>query len=390
VTTGAGALVALALYLFWPYGVVMSRVYMPDPMMVALLLGGGLAVIRYWERPSRGRFATAAGVTALATMAKPGVALFFLLALFVVLGAAQRSWRELIARGRVAVFTAVALAPTAAYFVYGSYIHHFLAADADTRQRIQPHLLATKWFWNGWWEMIGIVLPFPQPQRQLALLAIAAAIAGFVLATRGQGRAILGGLALGYVVYALAFAGYTASHPYYALPLLPILALASGALAGFILDRLDTRRAATFGATFLLVLIVGVGAYKSRPSGADTAAIAAYRRVGAVTRHTTHAIIVDERLRAPAMYYGWIAGHYWYIPTSGQDLPAAGDPFPPWIDPAQASYLVIIDVPELRSERRLRAFVRGLPISADTSRYVVFDLGGGRAVAAAERTSHQG
>ncbi len=81
------------------------------------------------------------------------------------------------------------------------------------------------------------------------------------------------------------------------------------------------------------MLIVGVGAYKSRPSGADTAAIAAYRRIGAVTHHTTHAIIVDERLRAPAMYRGWIAGHYWYPPTPGQDLPAAGDPFPPWIEP---------------------------------------------------------
>lgn len=347
-------------------------------------------MIRYWERPSRGRFATAAGVAARATAAKPGIALFFLLALFVVLGAAQRSRRALFARGRVAVFTAVALAPTAAYYVYGSYIHHFLAADADTSERIQPHLLGTKWFWNGWWEMIGIVLPFPQPQRQLALLAIAAAIAGFVVATRGQARAILGGLALGYVVYALAFAAYTASHPYYALPLLPILALACGALAGFVLDHLDTPRVATLSATSLLVLIVGVGAYKSRPSGADTAAIAAYRRIGAVTHHTTHAIIVDERLRAPAMYHGWIAGHYWYPPTPGQDLPAAGDPFPPWIEPAQASYLVIVDVSELRSERRLRAFVRDLPVVADTSRYAVFALGGGRAVAAAERTGRQG
>ena len=212
----------------------------------------------------------------------------------------------------------------------------------------------------------------PPAAAAARLLAIAAAIAGFVVATRGQARAILGGLALGYVVYALAFAAYTASHPYYALPLLPILALACGALAGFVLDHLDTPRVATLSATSLLVLIVGVGAYKSRPSGADTAAIAAYRRIGAVTHHTTHAIIVDERLRAPAMYHGWIAGHYWYPPTPGQDLPAAGDPFPPWIEPAQASYLVIVDVSELRSERRLRAFVRDLPVVADTSRYAVF------------------
>ena len=114
------------------------------------------------------------------------------------------------------------------------------------------------------------------------------------------------------------------------------------------------------------------------------------QQLGQARGEVRAAVPVDERLRAPAMYHGWIAGHYWYPPTPGQDLPAAGDPFPPWIEPAQASYLVIVDVSELRSERRLRAFVRDLPVVADTSRYAVFALGGGRAVAAAERTGRQG
>ena len=390
-TIRSGALTALALYLFWPYGVVMSRLYMPDPMMVGLLLGGALAVIRYWEQPSARRFAVASGVAALATAAKPGVALVFLVVLFCALGLSQGSPRALVIRGRLFAFVAVALAPAAAYYVYGSYVRHFLAADADAGERLQPHLLTTHWFWQGWWEMMGIVLPFPQPQGQLALVPLAGALAGLIVARRKSARATLAGLGLGYLVYALAFSAYTASHPYYALPLLPILALAIGTLVGFLLEHLRAAgRSPVLAAVALIVFIVGVGTYKSRPTGVDRAAISDYRRIGALTGHTTHAIIVDERLRAPAMYWGWIVGHYWYPPTPGQDLPRSGNPFPPWIDPAQASYLVVVDVPELQSERRLRAFIRRLPVVARTSRYAVFDLRGGRALGLAGRALRQG
>jgi 4-amino-4-deoxy-L-arabinose transferase-like glycosyltransferase len=378
ITRREGALVAAALYLFWPYGVVMSRVDMPDPTMVALLLGGALAVIRYWERPSPRRFAAASGVAAVATFVKPGVALVFLACLFGALAISQRV-RLAVAGSRLLLFAGVAGAPTAGYFVYGSYVRHFLEAEGDAGARVQPHLLTTGWFWRGWWEMLATVLPFPQHQRALALVPLAAALAGLAVRGRKQARPILLGLGLGYVVYALAVAAYTASHPYYALPLLPILALAIGATCGFLLERLgSTGPRPLQAAAALVVLVVAVGAYKSRPVGPDRTAIADYRRIGAVTGHTTHAVIVDERLRAPAMYWGWIVGHYWYPPTPGQDLPASGDPFPSWIDPAQETYVVVVGRQELRTERRLRSLTRSLPVVASTDRFVVFDARGGR------------
>jgi 4-amino-4-deoxy-L-arabinose transferase-like glycosyltransferase len=384
VTRREGALVAATLYLFWPFGVVMSRFYMPDPAMVALMLAGALAVIGYWERPSPRRFALASGVAAVATLIKPGVALVFLAILFAVLAVSQRV-RLTVASGRLLLFVGVAGAPTAAYFVYGSYIRHFLGAEGDANGRVQPHLLATSWFWKGWWEMLSIVLPFPQQQRGLALIPLAAALAGLVVGGRKLARPILAGLALGYLVYALAFAAYTASHPYYALPLIPILALAIGGLVGFLLERLEARgpSALQVATTALILLIVAVGGYKSRPFGPDRTAISDYRRIGEVTGHTTNALIVDERLRAPAMYWGWIVGHYWYPPTPAQDLPASGDPFTLGIDPSKVRYLVVVGRQELRMERRLRTLTRHLPVVSSSDRFVVFDARGGRLARAA-------
>jgi hypothetical protein len=382
ITRWEGALIALALYLLWPYGVLISRLYMPDPTMIALLLGGALTVIRYWERPSASRLVAAGVAAAAATAIKPGVALVFLVVLFAALAASEHRLRVATARGQLPLFILLAGAPTGAYYVYGTYIRDFLAGESEGR--IQPELLTTAWFWKGWWEMVSIVLPFPQQQASLALVPLGAALAGVVVARPGRPRAILVGLSLGYLAYALAFTAYTPSHAYYALPLIPILAVSMGALAGFLLERFTASAAAARSALIAcLVIAVGLAVVKSRPAATDTGPIEDYRRIGAITNHTTHAIVIDERLKSPLMYWGWVVGNYWYPPTPAQDLPVTGDPFPAWIDPAEATFLVVVGIDELRTEPRLHEFTQRLAIVARTPRYAVFDLRGGRALVAA-------
>jgi 4-amino-4-deoxy-L-arabinose transferase-like glycosyltransferase len=393
VTTRGGAIVALAAYLFWPYAVWLSRLYMPDAMMVALLLGAALAVIRYWERPSPSRLVAAGAVSALATAVKPGVALIFLGGLFVALAVSKRALLSALLRGPLPVFVTLAAIPAAAYYVYGTYVRDFLAGESAGR--VEPELVATAWFWEGWWEMLSIVLAFPQRQEYLALAPLAAALAGIVSGRRGTPRAVLVGLSAGYLVFALLVPGFTATHAYYALPLVPILALSVGALTGFLLERLGAQgSAARFGLVALVALGVGVAAFKSHAVLTGDRSythrqIADYRRIGELTGHTTRAVYVDLRLRSPISYWGWMVGRYWYPPTPAEDLPASGDPFPERIDPEKVSFLIVTEMSELDTERRLRAFTRNLPVVARTSRYAVFDLRGGRALAAVRSSASE-
>jgi hypothetical protein len=388
VTNRQSALVSLALYLFWPYGVLISRLYMPDPMMVALLVGGALAIVRYWEEPSRGRLAAAAAVSALATAAKPGMALPFLIALFLALAASHRTLRHTLVRGRLLAFSALAAAPTGAYYVYGTYARHFLSSEGDASHRIQIDVIASGAFWRGWWHQLATILAFPQPQLGLAVIPLGAGMAGLLVDRARVGRSILVGLGVGYVIYALALAGYTEDNAYYALPVIPILALAIGRLLGAVIERERlTKPMASAAMIALCLVVVAVGTYKSQPSPANQTAISDYRRIGEITHHTTGALIVDPELRTPAMYWGWIVGKAWYQPTAGQDLPATGNPFPVWVDPAQVGYLVIMDVSELRSEPRLRSMIRGLAVLARTARYAVFDARGGRLARYSDRGS---
>jgi 4-amino-4-deoxy-L-arabinose transferase-like glycosyltransferase len=381
VTTRAGAIVALALYLFWPYGAFISRLYMPDATMVALMLGASLTLLRYWEAPSFPRLGAAGAASALATAVKPGVAILFLVPLFVALAASKRALVAILARGRLAFFVMLTLLPSVVYYVYGTHVRDFLSGESEGR--VEPGLIATAWFWKGWWEMVSIVLAFPQQQGLLALLPLAAAAAG-VRVARGTARAVLVGLGLGYVAFAVTFTSHVPSHPYYSLPLIPMLSLAIGILAGALLELLGARaRIGQVALVAFVALTVGVAAFKSHAVLAPTSPerqIADYRRIGDLTGHTTRAIVVDVRLRSPISYWGWIVGRYWYPPTPARDLPESGDPFRPGIDPAEFDFLVVVEMSELETEPRLRAFTRDLPVVERTSRYAVFDLRGDRGV----------
>lgn len=383
VTRPEGALFTLALYLFWPYPAFISRLYQPDALMIALLLGAVLAIIRYWEHSSRSRLAVAMTVSASAVLVKPGIAFVFILGLFVAIAASRGVLVETIVGGRLPLFVALTLVPTGLYYVYSVHANYFLAGQSDGW--IDPTKWWTTWFWDGWWQSVSHVLVSPQPQTYLAVVPLALGLAGIVV-SRGIARAILLGLFIPYIAFALALTVPIASHPYYSLPLVPTLALSIGAVVSFVAERLEHRaRAARTAIVALGALVALVAAYKDHfvlTHQTPPHLIADYRRVGEVTGHTTRAIYVDLRNRSPITYWAWIDGRYWYPPTPAQDLPASGNPFPERIDAAKSEFLIVMEMSELKTEKRLRALTQELPVVKRTARYAIFDLRGGRAVAA--------
>jgi hypothetical protein len=370
-TTRDGALIALALYLTWPFATWLSRHFMPDATMVALLLAAALTVIRYWERPSLERLILAGAVSSFATVVKPGVASFYLIGLFVALAVSQRKVRATLVGGQLPLFVALTVMAAGIYYLWGAYLSDFIWSEAGTG-RLTLDFVSTERFWTGWWDAVSYLVRYPQQQSFLALLPLAAAAAGFLLAPRGVPRAILAGLSLGYLAFALTFATYVSSNPYYSLPLVPILALSIGVLAGRILE---TRRGAfapiaRAGVFAVVAVVIGVAAFKSHSVltvAIPRERIADYRRIGEITNHTTRAMVVDNELSTPSMYWGWIVGRSWEL---GYPSP------PPWIRPEEADFLVVVGVEQFDASEGLRDFVRALPIVARTSRYAIFDLRG--------------
>jgi hypothetical protein len=367
ITNTAGLLTAVALYLVWPYAAWHSRKFMPDALMVSCLLAAVLAIVRYWEQPSRHRLLVASGAAAVATAIKPGVAFLIVTAVFVGLAVSQQRLRAETRSGRLPLFVGLAASLSLAYVVIGRYATDFINPDATTN-RLTPDLVLTSEFWRGWWEMVSFLLRSPQPQVVLAVAALAVGVLGLVLAPGGMPRAILWSLVAGYVAFGLAFATYTATHPYYALPLIPILSLAIGVVVGSLQQRLRGRRVAQIAVLAVVAGVVAVGAQKSHAlitTPGEPERIADYERIGDLTGHTTRAIIVDPRLAHPIMYWGWIVGQSWELDYNEE--------LPPWVDPAEKDFLIIVDNGQLEHPG-LAAFASGRPVVAETDRYTVFDL----------------
>lgn len=367
VTGTAGVLTAVALMLVWPYAAWHSRKFMPDALMVACLLGAVLLIVRYWEKPSRQRLLAAGGAAAVATAIKPGVAFLFVLAVFAGLALSRRKLGAETRSGRLPLFVALAASLALLYVIVGRYATDFINPDATT-ERLTPDLVLTSSFWSGWWDMVSFLVRSPQPQEPLAILAIGMGIAGLVIAPKGMSRAILWSLAAGYLAFGLAFANYTATHPYYALPLIPILALAIGVVVERLLGLLTGHRVAQVALGLGVAAAIAVGAQKAHAlisSPAELERIADYRRIGQLTGHTTRAIVVDPRLAHPIMYWGWIVGQSWELDYN--------DDLPPWIDEREKDFLIVVDNDQLEHPG-LSAFASRRRVVAETDRYTIFDL----------------
>jgi 4-amino-4-deoxy-L-arabinose transferase-like glycosyltransferase len=369
-TSSAGMLTAVGLYVAWPYAFWQSRKFMPDSLLAACILAATLAIVRYWERPSRGRFAAAAAAAAIATVIKPGVGIFFVVAVFLALGLAHGRLREELRSGRLVVFVAAAASLAVAYFLIGKATS-FTHPDAG-QGRLMPDYVFKGEFWSGWWDMVSYLLTTPQRQTSLAFVPLALGIVGLALTPRGVPRAILWGLTAGYVAFALAFGRYTSTHPYYALMLIPILSLSIGVVVGRAWDRLSRSAPARAALAVVVVAVVFVATYKAyvSVSGSNRQTlerIADYRRIGEATDHTTRAIIVNPTLGHPVMYWGWIVGQEWDLeqPT-----------LPSGIDPSTKDYLIVVDNGSLESSPGLRAFARGRPVVDRTDDFTVFALRG--------------
>jgi 4-amino-4-deoxy-L-arabinose transferase-like glycosyltransferase len=362
-----GALVALALYLTWPFAVRHSRLFMPDALMVCFLLAAALTVLRYWERPSVRRLIAAGAVSSLATAVKPGVTSFYLIALFAALAVSHRKLCKAVLEGKFPLYVVLTATVAGAYYVYGTRLSDFIWFGAAP-SRITPGLVLHGEFWGAWWRAVSYLLSFPQRQTFLAVVPIAAGLAGILVATRRHARATLLGLLFGYLAFALTVAYYTSGNPYYSLPLIPILALSIGVLVGFVLERAGLRvRVAVLA---LAVAVTGVAAYKSAVIlrvGDPRQRIADYRRIGELTGHTTRALVVNDQLRTPVMYWGWIVGENWELTDAKP---------PPWTNPEKAEFLIVVGTGPLETHHGLRDFSRDLPVVARTSRYAVFDLRG--------------
>lgn len=297
----AGALTAAAYYLFVPLGVLVSRSFQPDSLMVLLYLISLFAILVFSERQSWPVLVAAASASSITLIVRPLPA-YTILAAFVALHGRQ-NWRPVLDR-KVLTFLLLAFGPAVVYYAYG------MVGRDDLRyaeMSVRPQLLLQREFWKGWlWTATSAVGP----------TTLVAALAGISAAGPGVVRRFLVGLSLGYLAFGLVHTHHIHTHSYYHLQLVVIAAFGLGLLVSATLPTLAPRMVTPLSALAVLLAVVVVGFVTveeiraglraPRFESRDTA-----RQIGEIVRHSGRVVHVARHYGQPLEYFGELAGAEW-------------------------------------------------------------------------------
>jgi hypothetical protein len=358
------ALIAVALYLFLPYGIVASRNFQPDQLMTVASVIAILALVRHHDRPTRLRFAAAAAAVGMAGLIKP---MSVFLTIPVALAVAFRPKEDGHGKRSGVAVAFAGLLPPLIYYGY-SAVAGSLVRD-QMRMRFEPHLIATPFFYNGMAQMISRVETIP-----LFVLALVATC----LARDRVARRVLAALFAGYLMFAVVFTYHMPTHDYYHLPYLAVTALGVGAL----LARLE-RWIPKPAVALLCAIIAVAGSIAAWPrlrldDAANFARI--YEEIGGLAEHDTKALFLDTEYGFALMYHGEISGDSW---PNNDDLAAEAIDGRAAIDAEarfardyeawQPRFFIVTDLGSLASQPDLQALLdrRATPVRI-TERYRVY------------------
>jgi 4-amino-4-deoxy-L-arabinose transferase-like glycosyltransferase len=239
-----GAVFGLLFYLLLPYGVIASRSFQPDPLMICLIIWSLWALLR-WTPEADWKATILAGLLAGLAILIKQVSVFFLgggLAAFLLVG-----WglKKMLRSPKAWVLLGLAILPVVFYNIWGLFIEGFLRQQyAD---RLYPELWSQVSFYLRWMVEIDDTVGF---------LCLLAALGGIWLIKERRIRAVFYGYFVGYVIYGFTFAHHIVTHDYYQLPLIPLVAIGLAPLAGALINRLREISPGRMAPAILVALTV--------------------------------------------------------------------------------------------------------------------------------------
>lgn len=308
-TSTDGGIAALVFYLFLPYAVFASRSFQPDPLMTALLVAYWWAINRWSTHPTwRWTFLT--GLLGGLTILVKFVAAFFVIGGTLGVVLSRWKWRQVICNPKIWGLILLGALPGTVYLYYGIFVAGFLGQYFGGR--FIPTLLLDPLNYWRWFRQIEMVT---------GGIMFVLGLLGLFFVEKKAARSFLIGLWVTYGLYGLYFNYHIASHDYYSLPLIPIVALSLAAPVEWMLSRLAEVTANTrllhSGALFLLAF--GLGTHflnlRSEMKAVDYRPQAAYwAEIGRLLAgENTVALTQDYGTRL--IYWGWRSATYW--PNSG-------------------------------------------------------------------------
>jgi 4-amino-4-deoxy-L-arabinose transferase-like glycosyltransferase len=370
-STGA-ALISTLIYLFVPYGVIASRAFQPDPLMVALAVYSLWALFR-WQNTGKWKWVVLFGVFGGLTLFVKNLSVFVVAGAFVGVLLGVRSLKRVLRNPQVWTMGILLVLPVGVYMVYGMITG---GLEGQFALRFFPNLWLDPAFYFSWQNLMSTVTGFA---------VWTAGIIGVFLSDGRRERPFLLGMWIGYILYGFTFSYHFITHDYYHLPLIPIAALSVAPLVKLVLERFSERNPGLFTRLVLVVLVLfgvsvqswyAIAKMKSQDYHNEPAF---WQEVGDILGHNINVIGLTQDYGYRLLYWGWQNSTAWLTSAdisvrylAGQNVDVAAQ-FAE--DTAGKQFFVVTMFGELDNQPVIKDYLYShFPIYAQTDEYVIFDL----------------
>ena len=208
----SAAMIGTLFYLFVPFGVIASRAFMPDPLMVCLIIFTLWALFR-WLNTSSWKWAILFGVFAGAALLVKNLSTFIIVGGFagVILG--SRGLKRSIRDPQVWTMGVLLALPVAVYTLYGMFK---LNMGSQFALRFFPKMWVDPAFYFRWAYTVNF---------NIGWAAVLLAALSIFLADPKRERPLLVGMWIGYLLFGLTFSYNFFTHDYYQLSFIPVVAI---------------------------------------------------------------------------------------------------------------------------------------------------------------------
>jgi 4-amino-4-deoxy-L-arabinose transferase-like glycosyltransferase len=380
-----GAVIAVAYYLFYPYAVIASRSFQPDPLMVMLILAFVWILFRWisltqsaptgekgagWKR---WLLALLAGFVGGLAIYVKFPAVFFVVGAALGLTLGSFRVRDLIRNVQVWVMVSLGIVPSAVYLFYGLVESGFLRQQFGGR--FFPSLLISPINYLQWESKASLAA---------GVLAIMLGLSGIFFARLRSVRIFLFGMWGAYVLYGLYFDYAIATHDYYQLPFIPIVAASLAPLADWFLARLAELstgrwlRMAAYGVLFY-GLLATVWDIRNTLKLVDYRPEAAmWAEIGNKLGHGSGVVALTQDYGRRLDYWSWQNAEIW--PNSGDidyhELRIASFDLASHFKQITfgKSFFLVTDFAELNRQAGLKQKLAALPIFSQGDGYIIYNL----------------
>ncbi len=370
-----GGIIALAYFLFLPFGVTASRAFMPDSLMTALIAWSLWALYR-WETRRTLKTAILAGIlTGIAILVK-SVAVFPLLGAAAGLVLSRGSVKRILTDRQTWAVAGITVIPTVVYYIYGLFVVGTLGGQFALR--FIPALLKDTSFYGRWLFIAAGIVGFA---------AMFLSLTGILVFRNNGPRFLVVGAWLGYIVYGFAFPFHFITHEYYHLPLIPIIAIGLIPVADILVRQVAQQKGWLWRAAFAGLLLFGVAmkmweARNSMVSNQYRHEVPYWQELGQRIGYDKKIVELSGDYGCRLAYFGWVSGSQW-LNTGDQTLRTLAGQTPPDFATTFAEQVagkdlfVVTSPPEWENQPELREYLTAhYPLIAmdEGDGYWIFDL----------------